>query len=139
VLGLLANVALDVALIPPLGAKGAALSTVIVEGVILVGTYLIFRNRVGNHFTAHARVLRIFLAGAIVTVIGRLVISPSASMGLLKLCIGSMLLVGALALLFSVLRCFPSPIQLIPTIRSGLASIRGGTGHDGGRSKGEPT
>jgi PST family polysaccharide transporter len=109
--GLVLNVVLDVALIPALGARGAATATVIVESLILVGTYAIFRSRVGNHFTAWARQARIYAVGGVVVLVGHFGLDHVLSAGLLRLVVGVVTIPSlfvALALLF---RCFPTPIS----------------------------
>jgi O-antigen/teichoic acid export membrane protein len=108
--GLGLNVVLDVALIPALGARGAAIATVIVESLILVGTYAIFRSRVGNHFTAWARQARIYAVGGIIALFGHFGLDHALGAGLLRLAVAVVTiptLFVALALLF---RCFPTPI-----------------------------
>ena len=64
ILGLVANVLIDIGLIPTYHARGAAIATVIVEGFILVGTFTVFRLRVGPYFDAWSRILRILVLGA---------------------------------------------------------------------------
>lgn len=119
--GLVMNVALDVVLIPSLGARGAAIATVIVESLILVGTYAIFRSRVGNHFTAWARQARIYAVGGIVALYGHFVLDQLLSAGILRLAValGTIpVLFVAFALLF---RCFPTPIPVRELYGSWLA------------------
>ncbi len=110
VAGLACNVGLDVLLIPHLGAKGAAIATIAIELLILVGTYAIFRARVGPYFSGWSRMARIYAVGGAVTVVGRFGVDRVLSPGLTRLAVGGVglpLLFLALAL---ALRCFPTPI-----------------------------
>ena len=109
--GFALNIVLDVVLIPALGARGAAVATVIVESLILVGTYAIFRSRVGNHFNAWSRQARIYAVGGAVALLGHFVLDHQLGAGVLRLGVGLVTIPGifvALALLF---RCFPTPIS----------------------------
>jgi O-antigen/teichoic acid export membrane protein len=120
--GLGLNVVLDVALIPALGPKGAAIATIVVESLILVGTYAIFRSRVGNHFTAWARQARIYAVGGAVTLVGRFGLDRALGAGHLRLAAGVVVIPSlflALALLF---RCFPTPIPFRELYGSWVAS-----------------
>jgi O-antigen/teichoic acid export membrane protein len=109
--GLAMNVVLDLALIPPLGARGAAIATIIVESLILVGTYAIFRSRVGNHFTAWARQARIYAVGGVTLLFGHFVLDHALGAGLLRLAVGAVTIPGLFIALALGLRCFPTPIR----------------------------
>ena len=127
--GLVANVILDVILIPTFGARGAAVSTVAVEFLILLGTYAIFRTRVGPYFSAWPRMLRIYLVGGIVVVVGKLGIDSSVAPGLHRLVVGLVALPTLFVVLAYALRCFPTPIPFARLrAQARLSARRGGAG-----------
>lgn len=122
ILGLVANVLIDIGLIPTYHARGAAIATVIVEGFILVGAYTVFRLRVGPYFDAWSRVLRILVLGAASYVgfhfaLDALPMSRPERLGLGVVFIPS-LLGGA----FVAFRCFPASFRSVAS--NALRTVR---------------
>jgi O-antigen/teichoic acid export membrane protein len=111
--GLLTNVLLDLELIPAFGARGAAIATVIVEALLLLGAFLMFRRRVGRHVTVWARLARIYLVGGVVAVVGRLAIDPALPAGKLRLAVGLVAIPVLFLALAVPLRCLPTPLRSI--------------------------
>ena len=107
------NVLLDLELIPAFGARGAAIATVIVEALLLLGAFLIFRRRVGRHVTVWARLARIYLVGGVVAVVGRLAIDPALPAGKLRLAVGLVAIPVLFLALAVPLRCLPTPLRSI--------------------------
>jgi O-antigen/teichoic acid export membrane protein len=121
--GLFANVGLDFLLIPSMGARGAAISTVGVEFALLIGTYLMFRNRVGNHFTAWFKIARIFLAGGASYFVSRVVLDAVAPPGRSQLLIGLALVPLAFAAAAVAFRCLPDGLSVSRLLRSGKSAL----------------
>lgn len=110
--GLVANVVLDLILIPILGGRGAAIATDIVEALILLGTYGVFRSRVGSHFHAWLRLGRIVVIGLTVAAIGRFWASDYISHGIPEIVLGLVAFPVVLLAAFFVFRCFPARLRL---------------------------
>lgn len=123
-LGLVSNVLIDIALIPTYHAKGAAIATVIVEGLILVGTYAVFRARVGPHFDDWARVTRILVVGACAYVAFRFALDELPLTHLEGLVVGLVAIPGVLLAAFAALRCLPESLSLTSLAGGGLRSLR---------------
>lgn len=119
--GLVCNVALDVVLIPWIGSRGAALSTVVVEFGILLGTYAMFRNRVGNHFTAWSKVGRTLGVGVLTYVGARTALDYVTVPGKIQLAIGIVFFPVVMGVAFVVFRCLPDDV----TIRKLAHGLRG--------------
>lgn len=119
--GLVCNVVLDVVLIPWIGARGAAISTVIVEFGILLGTYAMFRNRVGSHFTAWFKVGRILAVGALTYLVGRVSLDAVTVPGKAQLLLGVVVFPVVMGVAFVVFRCLPDDL----TIRKIASGLRG--------------
>lgn len=122
--GLICNVILDIALIPSLGAKGAAISTVVVEFCILVGTYAMFRNRVGNHFTAWSKVGRVLLVGALTYLVARVALGAITPPGRTQLLLGLVLFPIVQGAAFVLFRCLPSEMSASKLLRAARGALR---------------
>ena len=127
--GLVVNVVLDLAMVPSLGANGAAVATDVVEALILVGTYVIFRRRVGIRFTAWGRTARIIGAGALVGALCRLLFEATMPVGFLQLCVGLILIPSSMGRVFYVLRCFPPAFTITAAAQTVTRTVRDGLRH----------
>lgn len=121
--GLVLNVVLDLVLVPSLGAKGAATATVIVESLILVGTYAIFRSRVGNHFTAWSRQARIYAVGGVVELVVHFGLDRALGAGTLRLAVVVVTVPTLFIGMAFLTRCFPTPLSL-RELPGSLAALR---------------
>lgn len=123
--GLVANIALDAVLIPHLRGNGAAVATVIVEAFILVGTFVIFRTRVGPHFSDFGKIARILIAGACTAAIGWWRLGFGVVHTIADLCTWLVLLPLFFFGAAWALRALPSSMQGFDGLRRTLAGIWG--------------
>jgi O-antigen/teichoic acid export membrane protein len=124
VLGLVSNVVIDIVLIPSLHAKGAAIATVIVEGLILVGTYTIFRLRVGPYFDAWSRLGRIVVLGVGSYFAFRTALNAMPITAVERLGIGIVLIPGVMLGAFVAFRCLPDSVSIRALVSRALRSVR---------------
>ncbi len=108
--GLICNIGLNLVLIRTDGAAGAAISTVVVEGALLVGTFLMFRARVGPYFTAWTRVARILVAGGATYLLSHWILDATMRHGDLRLVVGMALVPTILLLGLFATRSVPSGV-----------------------------
>ena len=120
--GLVSNILLDFILIPTYGARGVAAATVLVEFFILVGTYVMFRNRVGDHFSAWWPVGRVLFAGIVTLLVGHITIDAVFSPGLEQLVFGVAFIPALLGGLLISLRCLPIKGSFSGFVRDALKS-----------------
>lgn len=118
--GLVLNVVLNLILIPVLGARGAALSTIIVELAILVGTFSMFRHRVGNHFTDWFRLSRVLLVGGATYLLSRVALDAMKLSDVEGMLVGLVMVPSVLGVLLLAGRCVPGN----PTPRSLARGLR---------------
>ena len=124
-IGLAANIGLDAVFIPIIHGQGAAVATVIVEAFILLGTYAIFRSRVGRHFTEFARILRILLAGGLTATLGWWRLGFGVVHTLSDFLLWLVILPVAYFLIAWVLRAVPPAMQGPAGIRRALGALTG--------------
>jgi O-antigen/teichoic acid export membrane protein len=122
VLGLVSNVVIDLVLIPSLHAKGAAIATVIVEGFILVGTYTVFRLRVGPQFDAWTRIGRILVLGAGSYFAFHVALNDLPLTTAEQLVIGVIVIPSVLLGAFVACRCMPDSVSVRTLVSRTLRS-----------------
>lgn len=110
--GLLLNIVLDIALIPMLHERGAAVATDIVEFALLVGTFAVFRLRVGDHFGDWWRLARIVVVGGTVTAVSRPLITSGFASAPARIGVGVVGVPIVIVVLFFACRCFPPSFRV---------------------------
>jgi len=75
--GLVLNICLNVIVVPTYGINGAATVMIASEALILLGTYWVFRTRVGQRIPVFSRVVRAVCAGVVTVVLFKVVLTPN--------------------------------------------------------------